>query len=130
MGQALIENAKINAVASRDSHTGAEGSYQIRSLYFDDYQNSCYMSNENGVDEREKFRIRIYNHSTERITLECKEKYRGMTHKSSSPITLSQCEKLMPGRNPFRYHKGTEGIAPACLSDGSAADAASRDRGI
>ena len=53
-GQALIENAKINAVASRDSHTGADGSYQIRSLYFDDYQNSCYMSNENGVDERER----------------------------------------------------------------------------
>lgn len=99
-GQALIENAKINAVASRDSHTGADGSYQIRSLYFDDYQNSCYMSNENGVDEREKFRIRIYNHSTERITLECKEKYRGMTHKSSSPITLSQCEKLMRGEIP------------------------------
>ena len=98
--QALIENAKINAVASRDSHTGTDGTYQIRSLYFDDYQNSCYMSNENGVDEREKFRIRIYNHSTERITLECKEKYRGMTHKSSSPITLSQCEKLMWGEIP------------------------------
>ncbi len=99
-GQMLIENAKISALAGRDVHTGERGFYNIRSLYFDDYENSCYLDNENGVDQREKYRIRIYNHNAERITLECKEKIRGKTSKSSCPITLLQCRQLMEGIIP------------------------------
>lgn len=100
VGQLLIEDAKIRALAQPDPHAGPDGSYQIRSLYFDDYDDTCFMQNEDGVDEREKYRIRIYNHSTERISLEIKEKTRGMTHKSSCPLTLSQCEQLMKGEIP------------------------------
>lgn len=99
-GQILIERAKISAVAAKDIHVGQEGSYNIRSLYFDDYENSCYMDNENGVDNREKYRIRIYNNSTERITLELKQKIRGKTSKRSCPITLDQCRQLMDGIIP------------------------------
>lgn len=99
-GQIMIEDAKISAVASRDVHAGKDGSYNIRSLYFDDYENRCYMDNENGVDDREKYRIRIYNHSAERITLELKRKIRGKTSKQSCPLTLCQCRKLMEGAIP------------------------------
>ncbi len=99
-GQMLIENAKISALAQRDVHTGDKGFYNIRSLYFDDYDNSCYLDNENGVDVREKYRIRIYNHSVDRITLECKKKIRGKTCKTACPITLSQCRQLMEGVIP------------------------------
>lgn len=99
-GQMLIQNAKISALAARDAHTGDKGFYNIRSLYFDDYENSAYLENENGVDQREKYRIRIYNHSVDRITLECKKKIRGKTNKSSCPITLSQCRSLMEGMIP------------------------------
>lgn len=99
-GQMLIENAKISTLAKKDVHTGERGFYNIRSLYFDDYENSCYLDNENGVDHREKYRIRIYNHNAERITLECKEKIRGKTSKRSCPITLLQCRKLMEGIIP------------------------------
>ncbi len=99
-GQMLIENAKISALAEKDMHAGEKGFYNIRSLYFDDYRDSCYLDNENGVDEREKYRIRIYNHSTERIMLERKEKVRGKTGKTSCPVTLSQCKQLMKGMIP------------------------------
>lgn len=99
-GQMLMESAKISALARRDAHAGEKGFYNIRSLYFDDYENSCYLDNENGVDDREKYRIRIYNHSTERITLEIKKKIRGKTSKRSCPITLSQCKQLMEGIIP------------------------------
>ncbi len=99
-GQILIESAKISAVAQKDAHAGEAGFYNIRSLYFDDYHNSCYKDNENGVDSREKYRIRIYNHSAERITLELKQKIRGKTSKRTCPITLSQCKKLMNGIIP------------------------------
>jgi len=71
--------------------------YRIRSLYFDDYYNSCYIENENGTDPREKFRIRIYNANPDRISLELKRKEHGMTQKLSCRLTREQCETLMAG---------------------------------
>ena len=41
-GQVLIEDAKIRALMSRDAHAAKKGFYNIRSLYFDDYENTCY----------------------------------------------------------------------------------------
>lgn len=100
-GEILIEEAKLSTIAEKDPHVAEEGFYNIRSLYFDDYENSCYMDNENGVDNREKFRIRIYNHSKERISLELKKKVHGKTHKSSCLLTMGQCEQLMQGVIPL-----------------------------
>lgn len=94
---AMLKN-RINHLLQPDPHTGPDGSYTIRSLYFDDYQNRCFYENENGTDPREKFRIRIYNHSTERITLECKRKERGKTLKTSCRLTEEQTRLLMAGK--------------------------------
>ncbi len=80
-----------------DSHVGDTGMYQIRSLYFDDYRDRCYYENENGTDPREKFRIRIYNGSTDKISLELKKKERGKCLKLSCPLTEEQCRTLMKG---------------------------------
>ena len=99
-GQILIEEAKLSGIAQKDSHAGSAGFYNIRSLYFDDYYDSCYMDNVNGVDNREKYRIRIYNGSRERISLELKQKLHGKTHKSFCLISPSQCEELMKGIIP------------------------------
>ncbi|MDY5986402.1 MAG: polyphosphate polymerase domain-containing protein [Lachnoclostridium sp.] len=99
-GQILIEDAKIRAIAMKDEHVGARGCYNIRSLYFDDYDDSCYMDNVNGVDRREKYRIRIYNHSKDVIHLEMKQKIWGKTHKEACKISLSQCEQLMSSQIP------------------------------
>lgn len=94
---AMIKN-RINHMLPQDSHAGPAGLYTIRSLYFDDYQNRCFYENENGTDPREKFRIRIYNHSAERIMLECKRKERGKTLKTSCPLTREQTMQLMQGK--------------------------------
>lgn len=93
---ALIQ-ARIHHLIDLDSHVGESGMYQIRSLYFDDYYDRCYYENENGTDPREKFRIRIYNGSAERISLELKKKERGKTLKLSCPLTEEQCRTLMRG---------------------------------
>ena len=93
----MIQN-RINHLLTPDSHIENYGGYTIRSLYFDDYYNHCFWENENGTDPREKFRIRIYNHSTERIILECKRKERGKTLKTSCPLTLAQTKTLMEGK--------------------------------
>ena len=80
---------RLSGLISLDAHA-KNGHYTIRSLYFDDYDDRCLLENENGTDPREKFRIRIYNGSAERISLECKRKERGMTHKTSCPLTRSR----------------------------------------
>ena len=93
---AMLKN-RITHLIPADSHAGKNGCYTIRSLYFDDYENRCLRENEDGTDPREKFRIRIYNASSDRITLECKRKERGKTHKTSCPLTLEQTKMLMAG---------------------------------
>lgn len=98
--QILMEDAKINTIAELDAYAGQQGYYNIRSLYFDDYENSCFMANENGIDNREKYRIRIYNGAKESIKLELKQKRHGMTLKRNCRISLQQCERLMVGRVP------------------------------
>ena len=60
---------RLSGLISMDAHA-KNGHYTIRSLYFDDYDDRCLLENENGTDPREKFRIRIYNGSAERISLE------------------------------------------------------------
>lgn len=96
--QLKMLEARVKNLLSLDSHTAQSGMYTIRSLYFDDYYDSCMRQNENGTDPREKFRIRIYNHSTEHIRLECKRKERGKTHKSSCPLSIEQTKLLMQGK--------------------------------
>ena len=97
-GQIVMLKNRISPLLMPDPHVGENGIYNIRSLYFDDYLNSCYYENENGTDPREKFRIRIYNHSDERISLECKRKERGKTLKTSCRLSREQTETLMAGR--------------------------------
>lgn len=98
VGEAQLIKNRINHLLLPDSHTDESGKYTIRSLYFDDCYNSCYYENENGTDPREKFRIRIYNHSTERIMLECKRKECGKTFKTSCPLSIEQTQSLICGK--------------------------------
>lgn len=101
--------ARLQGIAGLDSHVGEKGYYHIRSLYFDDYNNTCYKMNEAGVDNRMKYRIRIYNYSEKQITLEKKIKVHGMTRKLSAPLTRSQCERLIQGKNLSMKQEEFEG---------------------
>ena len=94
---AMIRN-QLNHLIDIDQNAVLSDMYSIRSLYFDDIYNSCYYENENGTDPREKFRIRIYNGSADKITLECKRKERGKTLKTSCPLTIEQTRMLMEGK--------------------------------
>lgn len=93
---------RLPSVLRRDPHASPSGSYEVRSLYFDDYRNSCFFDNENGTDPREKFRIRIYDGSDSTIHLECKRKFSGMTQKQSCSISRPDVEKLLRGE-PLRW---------------------------
>ena len=93
---ALIES-RVSAICAPDSHADENGRYYIRSLYFDDYDNTCFYENEYGTDPREKFRIRIYNTDFSHITLECKRKEHGKNHKFSCPLSYNECVDIIMG---------------------------------
>ena len=99
-GELQLILARIRHICPSDSHASATGTYSIRSIYFDDAQNRCFLENENGTDPREKFRIRIYNASDRRITLECKRKEHTMTNKVSCPLTKDQLTMILNGSLP------------------------------
>lgn len=94
---ALVLRNRIQNLIPLDSHSGNDGYYLIRSLYFDDQQNSCYYQGEDGVDYRNKYRIRYYNNDTSRIILEKKSKTHGMTKKVSVRISEEECRLFMKG---------------------------------
>ena len=88
---------QIESIMYQDSNVGEDGTYTIRSLYFDDYNNRCFYENVNGTDPREKFRIRIYNGDASFIKLELKKKERGKTKKLSCHLSEELCRMAMNG---------------------------------
>ena len=100
-GQLAVERARLGALLRPDPHAGPDGRYAIRSVYFDDPEDGCLRENEDGTDPRAKYRLRIYNGSDARITLERKAKVRGMTHKDGVPVDRALAETLLAGRIPF-----------------------------
>lgn len=103
----MIEH-RIKQYCEKDAHAGPEGIYNIRSVYFDDIDNTCFYENEDGVNAREKFRIRIYNADTNYITLECKKKRNGKNHKDSCSLTKEQCEAILNGTFDWDMVKARE----------------------
>lgn len=92
-----ILESRLRPLMELDRHLHKRSSYNIRSIYLDDYAESCFWENEAGINERRKVRIRIYNASTETINVEIKEKLNGMTHKSICRIDEQMCRKIMQG---------------------------------
>ena len=93
-----ILQARFSGILRKDGHTRPDGTYLIRSIYFDDIDDHYFDSNEEGLDPRHKFRIRAYNCDTSFISLECKIKENGMTKKLSERITLEEYDILMTGK--------------------------------
>lgn len=96
----LIEN-KIRHVCRLDANAGAGGTYSVRSLYFDTHDDRCYYENQAGVDDRKKYRIRIYNDDINVIKLECKYSLHGKKAKESCRITRGQCD-ILTGRSELQ----------------------------
>lgn len=94
---AVIEN-KVAAVMDLDFHSGQSGNYEIHSLYFDDYKDTCARENEAGISRRFKYRIRYYGKESDILKLERKEKMDGRCHKESVIITKDICSKILEGR--------------------------------
>lgn len=96
---------RLRTVMQSDLHTGADGRYLIRSIYFDNYMDKALREKEDGVSRREKFRIRYYNDDLTYLTLEKKIKENALCMKVDAQITEEECRELLEGRiNWMRDH--------------------------
>lgn len=74
--QYYILRQRLQGLARHDEHAGQSGEYHIRSLYFDDIDNSALHDKLGGIRERRKYRIRIYNRRDDLIHFEKKNQKR------------------------------------------------------
>lgn len=87
---------RLSAVARPDGHT-ADGKYLVRSLYFDTPTDRALRDKLDGVNRREKFRIRCYDLSPDPIRLEKKIKVNGLCAKVSADLSAEQTRAILSG---------------------------------
>ncbi|MGM9649348.1 MAG: polyphosphate polymerase domain-containing protein [Butyricicoccaceae bacterium] len=93
----LVLRQRLRAVAQMDPHA-VGGVYQIRSLYFDNPEDKALREKINGVNCREKFRLRYYNGDSSRIHLEKKSKVNGMCFKQRAELTQAEVQGILNGQ--------------------------------
>ena len=103
----LTIKQNMSAVASLDPHA-VEGTYMIRSLYFDNIYDKALREKIDGVNRREKFRIRFYNNNPSIIHLEKKSKVGGLCNKVSAKITADEAQKIVDGDLDWMKESGRD----------------------
>ena len=96
-----VLRSRLNAIAKHDTNATNDGTYFVKSLYFDNYIDKALREKIDGVNRREKFRIRYYGTDTSFIRLEKKSKINGLCNKISCKITEKECQKIIDGDIDF-----------------------------
>ena len=124
---AEVLKQKLALVMDFDSNAYYEdGSYLIKSLYFDDIESSSYYEKMDGVLYRKKYRIRIYNDDDSYIRLEKKMKHNNWTAKEQMLISKDIYSKILEGKvdeikdpkgllEEFIYDMKTKGLIPSVI---------------
>ena len=101
----LVIRQRLRAVMKSDPHA-VDGVYRIRSLYFDTLSDKALREKADGVNRREKFRIRYYNEDVSFIQLEKKSKQNGLGRKQSVRLRPEEVQALLEGRLDWMLQSG------------------------
>lgn len=101
----LAVRQRLRAVAQVDSHA-AEGAYLVRSLYFDTPGDKALREKLDGVNCREKFRIRHYNDDLSSLRLEKKSRRNGLGRKDMADMTPEEVRALLRGETGWMTDSG------------------------
>jgi len=83
---------RFRTILNNDKFSDKNGEYHIRSLYFDDIRNTALYEKQSGISSRKKYRIRIYNLSSDLIKLEKKERVGQFIRKESETLTKDELD--------------------------------------
>lgn len=92
---------RLRKLFRHDAHADSHGIYRVSSLYFDTPGDKALRQKIDGVNCREKFRLRYYNGDTAFIRLEKKIKINGLCGKYSARITAEETKQLLQGDISF-----------------------------
>lgn len=109
-GDLLALRSRLGAVMETDRHA-VGGKYVIRSIYFDDLNDSVLREKTDGVNDREKFRLRYYNGDAGWILLEKKSRTGGLCSKERAEVSLEEVNRILKGDLPAS-DAGTPGEKP------------------
>lgn len=98
--------SRLRAVARPDEH-GAEGIYRVRSLYFDTPTDRALREKTDGVNRREKFRLRCYG-GFSLIRLEKKSKLGGLCAKEQTVVSEEEARALLAGDTGWMRSPGRD----------------------
>ena len=102
----LVLAGRLRRLFHHDAHAGTDGTYRITSLYFDTPYDAALREKLDGVDRREKFRLRYYGERPDFLKLEKKFKVNGLCGKRSARLTWSEAERLLSGEDAFLLERG------------------------
>lgn len=97
----LVLAGRLRKLLPHDPHGGADGTYTVTSLYFDTPYDDALREKLDGVDRREKFRLRYYGSDVSFLRLEKKCKIRGLCGKRGARLTHAQAQRLLDGDYGF-----------------------------
>ena len=97
----IIISNRLKQIMENDSYADENGEYKVRSLYFDNYNDKVLKEKLNGVNHRDKYRIRLYNDDSSFIRLEKKSKINGLCKKISSRISKEEVKLILDGNIDF-----------------------------
>lgn len=124
----MVLRARLAAVCRADGHA-VNGTYLVRSLYFDNPADKVLREKIDGVNRREKFRIRCYNGDLSLILLEKKSKRGGLGTKETAELSAAEVQAVVDGELDWMmasgrplvqelYHKmRTQGLRPRTIVD-------------
>ncbi len=84
-----------------DPHNDGSNGYLVRSLYFDDVDDSDYFDKIDGLERRKKLRLRIYSPDDRIAKLEIKEKVGANQRKRSIEISRQDARRMIEGEYSF-----------------------------
>ncbi|NLL79451.1 MAG: polyphosphate polymerase domain-containing protein [Clostridiales bacterium] len=96
----LIRKFLGQGMLHTDPHA-VDGSYLIRSLYFDDHAESAYEEKQMGIAARKKYRIRFYDYNDNIIHLEKKIKQGSYIRKESASLSRAETDAVLSGDYSF-----------------------------
>jgi len=93
--EAALIRSRIEPLMCIDENAGTKQEYTVRSLYFDDYFDTAYRENKDGLQEKKKYRIRIYDQDDSFIRLERKSKVGQYGKKQSAVLTREEVQRIL-----------------------------------
>ena len=109
--QADMLSQRLACLFPRDKNAGERGRYYVTSVYFDDPYDAALRQKIEGIDKREKFRLRYYGTDTSFIKLERKIKMQGLCSKQSARLTTEEAAQILNGSYDFLLHREE----PVCI---------------